>query len=83
MFKVLNDKYIQTGLLNIYPIDYLTAKSFKTGKIKVTPNTHSIHHFAGSWKSPKEKLIIAIAQMLGPKYTHILGNIRRFLTKKK
>lgn len=83
MFKVLNEKYIQTDLLNIYPIDYLTAKSFKTGKIKVTPNTHTIHHFAGSWKSPKEKLIIAIAQVLGPKYTHVLGNIRRFLTKKK
>ena len=35
--------------IEIYPSDYFSAKSFKTGLIKKTTNTYSIHHFAGSW----------------------------------
>jgi len=44
----------RTNNITFYPSDYFTAKSYKTGLIKVTPNTHSIHHFAGSWVSPSE-----------------------------
>ncbi|MCF2593871.1 glycosyl transferase [Bacteroides caecigallinarum] len=40
--------------------DFLTAKSYKTGKITVTKNTVTIHHFAGSWVTTKDKLKISI-----------------------
>lgn len=43
--------------LVIYPSDYFCAKSWDTGVILMTENTHAIHHFAGSWKSAKEKYI--------------------------
>jgi len=33
----------------IYPSEYFCPKSWKTLKIKTTPNTYCIHHFAGSW----------------------------------
>jgi mannosyltransferase OCH1-like enzyme len=37
--------------ITIYPSEYFTANNWKTGIIKKTGNTYSIHHFAGSWLS--------------------------------
>lgn len=43
------------GDIVILPEDYLCPKSFLSGEIKLTQNTHSIHHFAASWL-PEDKL---------------------------
>ena len=51
MDEVLNADYITNKKIVPLPTDFLTAKSYKTGKITITPNTYTIHHFAGSWKS--------------------------------
>lgn len=47
---ILNNNYqvLKYGMA-IYPMDYFCAKSPSTGKIAVTNNTYTIHHFAGSW----------------------------------
>jgi hypothetical protein len=37
--------------ITIYPIEYFCPMSFETGKIEITNNTVSIHHFDGSWVS--------------------------------
>jgi hypothetical protein len=37
--------------ITIYPIEYLCPMSFETGKVEITNNTVSIHHFDGSWVS--------------------------------
>lgn len=37
--------------IEIYPIEYFCPKKMGTNKITITENTHSIHHFEGSWKS--------------------------------
>ncbi|WP_294617827.1 glycosyltransferase family 32 protein [uncultured Bacteroides sp.] len=42
--------------MSLFPVDYFTAKSYETGKVKVTKNTYTIHHFAGSWVSPVDKI---------------------------
>jgi len=49
-----NDMYQKLPEITIYPCEYFTPKSFKTGRTKITENTYSIHHFAGSWV-PEEK----------------------------
>ena len=77
MDEVLNADYITNKKIVPLPTDFLTAKSYKTGKITITPNTYTIHHFAGSWKSWDEKMKIIIARIIGTKLTHILGNARR------
>lgn len=41
--------------INIYPREYFCPIDMTTGKIEVTPNTYSIHRYAGSWES-KENL---------------------------
>jgi len=33
----------------IYPKDWFHPKNYITGEIENTPNTHGIHHFAGTW----------------------------------
>ena len=40
----------------VYPIDFFSPKSLETGKLKITSNTYSIHHYAGSWMSNTSRL---------------------------
>jgi mannosyltransferase OCH1-like enzyme len=35
--------------LSIYPTDYFSPIDVDTKKMKITKNTHAIHHFAGAW----------------------------------
>lgn len=39
----------------LYPKDFFCPKSFQDGKINLTDNSYTIHHFAGSWHSEEEK----------------------------
>ncbi len=41
--------------LTIYPVDYFSPIDLTTRKLRVTKNTYSIHHFAGSWISDKDR----------------------------
>ena len=38
----------------LYPYEYFSPMNFITGKITLTENTRSIHHYTGSWKTPLE-----------------------------
>lgn len=44
-----------------YPNDYFCPKDYLTGKIVISENTRTIHHFMGTWCSEEQK---RIAQML-------------------
>lgn len=46
----MNNKLQKNSDFVIYPSDYFCPKSWSTGKINLTSNSHTIHHFAGSWK---------------------------------
>lgn len=39
----------------VYPKDYFCPKDYVTGEIVLTENTYTIHHFSGSWHSPRQK----------------------------
>lgn len=43
------------SIINVFPIDYFSPKEWTEGKITVTENTYSIHHFAASWMSGLSK----------------------------
>ena len=53
----LNDEIKVQKVANIciYPIDYFNPISVKDGKLRITNNTRTIHHFAQSWQSPLRK----------------------------
>lgn len=42
--------------ITIYPKEYFCPINIDTGKLEITKNTYSIHHFAGSWVSKESKL---------------------------
>lgn len=50
--KLNNQEQVIAGF-RLYPQDVFCAKSYRTGIVKKTANTVTIHHFAGSWM-PKE-----------------------------
>ncbi len=35
--------------INIFPVEYFCPLDYETGKLHITENTFSIHHFDGSW----------------------------------
>ena len=67
MMKILGEKYIRTGIIRPLPPDFLTAKNYDNGKIIVTPNTCTIHHFEGSWFTPTQRMKRFIIRLLGNK----------------
>lgn len=55
------------GLITFYPKDYFCPKSYLDGKIYLTENTVTIHHFAGSWQTKTSKIKHRIMKILGPR----------------
>lgn len=39
----------------VYPTEYFAPKEYQTGKVRITKNTYSIHHYNGSWQSKAER----------------------------
>jgi hypothetical protein len=52
-YQVLKD-----GIFTAYPVEYFCPMVYKTGKIKMTLNTYSIHHFASSWYSEIDQFFV-------------------------
>ena len=52
--------------ITIYPKDYFNPLEH-VNQLTITPNTQSIHHYAGTWVEPKEKIKKKVIKLLGPK----------------
>ena len=62
--------------VKVYTCDYFTAKSFRTGHIKTTENTRTIHHFAGSWLPEFDKEVAERTEKYAQKYG---GSLPRYM----
>lgn len=51
--------------VRIYPNDYFCPISTVDGKMRITPNTYTIHHYNQSWQSPTRKYGRKIVLALG------------------
>ncbi len=51
----LNNELQTVCGFTLYPTDWFCPKDYGTGKITVTENTHTIHHFSGTWHSDEER----------------------------
>ena len=54
----------QVDGMEIYPVDYFCPKSWSTGKITLTENTYSIHHFDASWHDKSAHKYIVLMRFL-------------------
>lgn len=61
----------------VYPIDYFCAKDWNTGVINISENTHAIHHFSGSWHTKTDKFKNKIKNLIGPKATQFVVNVKK------
>lgn len=79
---ILNNQYQDfPGLCTMYPSEYFCPKDHRTGKIRCTPNTVCIHHFAGSWLNQntfskmRHAMKIKMTQLLGEKISILLSDL--------
>lgn len=67
----------------ILPVDYLCPQDMETGKITITKNTYSIHHYSASWKSDTDMLIyrigIVIKRIVGENLYKKIAHIKHKL----
>lgn len=49
-----NNQFQEVAGLALYPYDYFCPRDIHTMEIRVTENTYTIHHFAGSWLSEED-----------------------------
>ena len=61
------------GVLTLYPTDYFCPKSYSTGVITRTANTHAIHHFSGTWKTEERRAYKALQGRLNRRFGTGLG----------
>ncbi len=59
--------------MTVYSSEVLCPKNFRTGKLSVTSNTVSIHHFTASWLDEKIKKELAHQQAVKKRFGDFLG----------
>ena len=69
-----NNTFQDLGDIVYYPHEYFCPKDWETGEIHITDNTYTIHHFNGSWHTPKEKKELLKKRRLIEKYGADRGN---------
>lgn len=60
-------------MIHIFPKDFFCPKSAETGKLKLTTNTYTIHHFVGSWTTSSQKINSFIGRFLPEKLTKAIS----------
>lgn len=61
--------------ITIYPKDFFCPIDYDTGKMKITSNTYSIHHYAASWHGNKEILYKTFERVFGKTVSQKLSQI--------
>jgi len=60
-----------------FPVDYFSPKSYVTKQIRITTDTRTIHHFAGTWQPWWKKDLLRIWVPLSMKYPRMTDKIKR------
>lgn len=73
---------IQPGIIefqefSIYPKEYFCPKPSEFGKIQLKANTRTIHHYAGSWISKKQRFANLLIKIFGKKIVLSLWKLFR------
>ena len=65
----------------IYPPDFFCPKPSEFGKIQITENTRTIHHYAASWIGPKQHFANFLISIFGKQTILFLWSIYNRFTK--
>ena len=64
-------------VVSVLPSDYFSPKNYVTKKIKITRNTRTIHHFAGSWQPAWKKVLLRLWVPFSVKFPELAKVIKR------
>lgn len=67
----------------IYPKEYFNPYDCEQNKMILTENTRTIHYFAGSWKTSKERFMEFVDDKLGSKAVNFIHRIKMMVCKNK
>ena len=67
--------------VNILPPDWFSPKSYHSGKVHLTKNSYTIHHFSDTWIPRCELIELRIWQLLGLKPHFIIKRIKEKIAK--
>lgn len=79
----MDNTYQNLGEVTFYPFDVLCAKDLNDGKIKNAQNTVTIHHFSGSWMTPKKRFIKFLLNHFGYGTVKFCVKIKNLFCAKK
>jgi len=71
--EILKKIFADYKLSNILPADYFSPKDNRTGRLAVTENSYTIHHFNGEWFSPYQREYFRIRVKYSQKYGAFIG----------
>ena len=64
----------------IYPQEYFCPMDYETGKVVITQNTYTVHHYTASWHSKTEDRIINISRFCNNYFGKYFGKkVARFI----
>lgn len=70
-----NGELQEVAGITIFPTDYFCPKPSQFGKINITKNTLTIHHYAASWIGPKQRFANLLIRIFGKKLVMKLWNL--------
>ena len=75
--SIIDAKEKEKNGLPVFPFDFFSPKSYKTGKISITQNTYCVHHFAGSWYVAPAYVVLEskLWNFFGMKNLNVLGKL--------
>lgn len=83
-YKYLNNKTQNLGICTVYPVEFFSPINCYTLECKISENTYSVHRYAGTWKSErqkrKDKIMSYVTKFIGEEYREAL---KQFLKEKK
>ena len=61
--------------INIYPAEYFNPKELYTGRVRISENTRTIHHYSASWKTGREQVVLWAIRRFGVTFGKMLSLI--------
>ena len=69
-YKIDPNKICKVGDFTVFPEEYFCPQAFASGRVHITNNTYSIHHYHASWQTDSEKEELQTYH----KFTNIFGD---------
>lgn len=61
--------------LSIYPFEVFCAKEWRTGALRISEATYTVHHFSASWHTKTDKFKHKVRRLIGPNASSYLKKI--------